>query len=67
MTPRELDLLRELREGKSNKAIAHALGIVEGTVKVYFSKLAYKLGGMTRVQMALWSQRETLMEPGPGW
>jgi len=36
LTPREMDILRHIAQGQSNKDIASALGIVDGTVKLFF-------------------------------
>ncbi len=46
LTKRELDLLQTLIDpnGWSNKQIAFAMGISEGTIKVYMSKVFKKLG-----------------------
>jgi DNA-binding NarL/FixJ family response regulator len=64
LTKRETDLLRELLDGaKSNKAIAHALGLTEGAVKVYFHRLRMKLGVANRVALALWAERSGLFGP----
>jgi DNA-binding NarL/FixJ family response regulator len=55
---REEDVLRELLDGgKSNKAIAHVLGLREMTVKAYFRRLSQKLGAGNRVEIALWAER----------
>src|SRR5919106_5540652 len=43
LTPREREVLALLREGKPNKVIAHALGIREGTVKVFVQRILSKL------------------------
>ena len=42
----------------SNKAIARALGIVDGTVKAHLHKVFKKLGVGDRVQLALGFQQE---------
>jgi DNA-binding CsgD family transcriptional regulator len=57
LTRREFDIVRELLTGASNKEIAFRLGLVEGTIKVYFKKLADKLDIRSRVGMALWGER----------
>jgi two-component system NarL family response regulator len=48
LSPRELDVLKGLAEGLSNKRIAAALGITEGTVKAYANTLYAKLGVASR-------------------
>ena len=60
LTPRELDILKELAKGKSNKAIAHDLTLTEGTVKGYVSVVLSKLGVDDRTQAALYAVRHGL-------
>ena len=43
-TPRELEIIRLLAEGKSNKEIASALGIAVSTVETHRAKIMSKLG-----------------------
>jgi DNA-binding NarL/FixJ family response regulator len=52
-TRRELDVLGQLREGKSNKLIARELNIGEGTVKLYLQRIMRKLHVNNRTQAAL--------------
>ncbi|RDD61665.1 response regulator transcription factor [Ferruginivarius sediminum] len=51
LTPREKDVLRELGDGKSNKAIANVLGISEVTVKLHLRGLFRKLEAENRTQV----------------
>lgn len=53
LTERELDVLDELIQGKSNRAIAEALFLSEGTVKNYVSSILSKLEVAHRTQAAL--------------
>lgn len=53
LSSRELDVLRHLASGRSNKEIAHELGIAEGTVKNHMSNVIAKLGALDRTQAAL--------------
>lgn len=56
LSPREMEVLRLMAEGKSNKEIGTALFITEGTVKAHVSKLLRKLsvtGRTEAVNMAL--------------
>lgn len=53
LSDRETDVLRELARGGSNKEIASALGITEGTVKNHISNILGKLGVLDRTQAAL--------------
>jgi DNA-binding NarL/FixJ family response regulator len=50
LTPRELEALRLLANGRSNKEIAAALDIAEGTTKVHLNKLFQKLGVTSRTE-----------------
>jgi DNA-binding NarL/FixJ family response regulator len=65
LTPRELDVLRLLAEGDSNKSIAAALGISERTARTHVSNILAKLGLSSRTQAALWAAREGVGERGP--
>jgi DNA-binding NarL/FixJ family response regulator len=53
LSSRELDVLTHLASGRSNKEIAHELGIAEGTVKNHMSNVIGKLGALDRTQAAL--------------
>ncbi len=60
LTPRELDILKEIAAGKSNKSIADDLGLTEGTVKGYVSTVLSKLGVADRTQAAIYAVRNGL-------
>lgn len=53
LSERELDVLRHLTRGQSNKEIATDLGITEGTVKNHMTNVLAKLGALDRLQAAL--------------
>lgn len=53
LTPRQREVLARLRDGKSNKQIAHELGLTEGTVKVHVTAILRLLGVRNRTQAAL--------------
>ncbi len=53
LSPRELDILRGIARGESNKEIARALGIAETTVKVHVQHVLRKLCLSSRVQAAV--------------
>jgi len=44
LTPREMDVLREIAEGKTNAAIAGSLGVSESAVEKYANGVFSKLG-----------------------
>lgn len=50
VTERHVELLRLLRQGLQNKAIARELGIAEGTVKNHLYSLMRRLGVRNRMQ-----------------
>jgi two-component system NarL family response regulator len=50
LSMRELDVLRLLVGGKRNRAIAEALDITEGTVKLHVSSILGKLGVLDRTE-----------------
>lgn len=54
LSERELDVLRRIGEGLSNRLIASDLGLAETTVKTHVSNALAKLGLRSRVQAALW-------------
>jgi DNA-binding NarL/FixJ family response regulator len=53
LSERELEVLRHLAQGKSNKEIAAALNIAEGTAKNHMTNILGKLGALDRTQAAL--------------
>lgn len=62
LTPRELDVLRALAHGLTNREIAEKLVISETTVKTHISSILSKLQLTDRTQAALWAVREKLLE-----
>ncbi len=53
LTPRELEILQCIAGGLSNKMIAQALAITEGTVKLHVKAILRKLGMRSRVEAAV--------------
>lgn len=53
LTPRELQVLKGLTEGKANKEIARDLDVTEPTVKLHMKTLYRKLEASNRTQAAL--------------
>jgi two-component system NarL family response regulator len=50
LTPREMAVLRELAAGRSNKEVAAALGVAEGTAKIHTARVFEKLGVSSRTE-----------------
>jgi len=53
LTERELEVLRHVAQGRSNREIAGALFVTEGTVKNHVTNVLTKLGVRDRTQAAL--------------
>lgn len=50
-TPREVEVLPRLKEGKFNKTIAYELNIAESTVKIHVRHIMRKLNALNRTQV----------------
>jgi DNA-binding NarL/FixJ family response regulator len=50
LTSRELDVLKYVADGYSNRIVADLLGISEGTVKVHMKSILAKIGATSRTQ-----------------
>lgn len=61
LTDRELEVLRHIAGGATNKGIAQSLDVTEATVKTHVSNLLSKLGLKSRTQAALFALREGLV------
>ena len=64
LTEREIEVLRLLAHGRSNKEIAHDLIISEKTVKTHVSNILAKLDVPSRTQAALYAARIGLVDLG---
>ena len=60
LTPREMEILRHLSEGQSNKAIARNLDISDGTVKLHVKAILRKLKVHSRVEAAVMAVEQGL-------
>lgn len=65
LTRRELEVLKEIASGKSNKEIAASLYITEKTVKTHVSNILAKLELVDRTQAALYAVRNRLVDQEP--
>ena len=62
LTPRELDVLRLIRDGFRNKQIADQLSIAEGTVNFHIKNLVDKLGANDRAHALTIAFRRGLLQ-----
>ena len=64
LTPRELDVVTLVAEGRTNREIGRRLGVAERTARTHVSNILTKLGLASRTQAAMWAVREGLVDPG---
>ncbi|RZT39448.1 response regulator [Cupriavidus agavae] len=62
LTPRQLEVLNQLNQGRSNKVIAYHLGLSENTVRVHVAAILDHLGVVSRVEAILEAQRRGLVQ-----
>jgi len=60
-TPREMEVLRHVVEGKTNGEIGVALGISEKTVEKHLDSIFRKMSVVSRVEAAVMAVRENLL------
>lgn len=60
LTQTEWKVIREIEKGRSNREIAQALCLSEGTVRNYISTILDKLELRDRTQLAIWAVQMTL-------
>ena len=63
LTTRELDVLRLISEGRTNKEIAQALFISTHTVAVHVARVLQKTGTSNRTEAAAYATRRHLLGP----
>ncbi len=66
LTPRELEVLRCVGEGRSNGEIAEQLQVSEATVKTHLARILPKLGARDRVQAVVLAYETGLVHVGRG-
>ena len=62
LTEREIQVLRRVAAGKSNKLIAAELGISEGTVKTHMKSILPKLGASDRTHAVMIALRRGILD-----
>ncbi len=61
LSPRELQVLKEIVAGRSNKEIISSLKISEATVKLHIANMLTKLGVLDRTQAAIEAVRQGII------
>jgi DNA-binding NarL/FixJ family response regulator len=61
LTPRELDIIRRIGEGRSNKEISEELALSVGTIKNHITTILDKLELRDRTQIAIYAIRHNLV------
>ena len=62
LTPRELEVVKLLVEGLTNKQIAGILGVSASTIKTHVQSIIRKLGVSDRTQAAVWAVRNSMTQ-----
>jgi len=60
LTPREMDIVRAIAEGRTNQEIAKKLSISLSTVKHYVTRVFDKLGVFNRVELVIFAMNHNL-------
>ncbi len=64
LTRRELEILRLVAEGRSNRDVARLLWVTDQTVKFHLANVYRKLGVRGRCEAAHWSREHGLVDDG---
>ncbi len=64
-TSRETEVLKLLVAARSNREIAHTLGIEERTVKAHVAKLMRKVGVENRIALSIFAVTHAIVPPNP--
>lgn len=57
LTDKEERVLKYITDGATNREIAHAMALAEGTIKNYVSRIMQKLHANTRIELALHARK----------
>ncbi|HLS44424.1 MAG TPA: response regulator transcription factor [Ornithinicoccus sp.] len=63
LTPREIDVLRELADGATNSDLSRRMVLSEATVKTHISRMLMKTGCHDRAQLVALAYRSGLVNP----
>jgi two-component system, NarL family, nitrate/nitrite response regulator NarL len=66
LTPRELQVLQAIVNGKSNKEIGRALELQEVTVKLHARRVYHKLGARNRAEVTAIAIEQKIVQRDPG-
>jgi DNA-binding NarL/FixJ family response regulator len=61
LTPRELDIIGKIADGRSNKEVAQEFSISERTVKHHLTSIFGKVGVSTRLELAIFAVNHHLL------
>jgi DNA-binding NarL/FixJ family response regulator len=62
LTPREVDVVRQIAQGNTYREIAEALEISEKTVATYRERASVKLGVRSRAELVRWALENDLLD-----
>jgi DNA-binding NarL/FixJ family response regulator len=62
LTPRELEVVRQIAQGHTFREIAEELGISEKTVATYRERASVKLGVRSRAELVRWALENDLLD-----
>lgn len=62
LTPREIEILRAVTVGRTNREIAQHCSITENTVKIHLKNIFNKLGASNRLELALFASHHRLLD-----
>lgn len=65
LTPREMEILRLVLAGRTNKAIAAIIAVSEKTVEFHLARIYTKTGRRTRMLAGMWAIQHGIGEPKP--
>lgn len=62
LTPREIEVVRQIAQGNTYREIAETLGISEKTVATYRERASEKLGVRSRAELVRWALENDLLD-----